>query len=84
MLKTGLIFFAILINLPAIAATEEELKEVMAAMINLNGQLCAKVIEVRPLRIANQYEVTCIEYRGGSGTVRYIFNAKTGEAFKGG
>jgi hypothetical protein len=67
---------------PAVAATDAELKETMATFLNLDGHLCARALEIRALKIENQYEVTCIEYRGGSGTVRYIFNAKTGKGFK--
>ncbi|MXP15822.1 hypothetical protein GRI44_13795 [Altererythrobacter confluentis] len=59
------------------------LNEQIATMINLNGHLCAKVVRVSPLVIGgNRYEVTCIEYRGGSGRVRYIFDAEQGTAFK--
>jgi hypothetical protein len=68
----------------AAAASDQELKEMTALLINAGGNLCASVTEIHPLRLADQYEVTCIEYRGGVGTVRYIFNAKTGKAFKAG
>lgn len=71
-------------NRLAAAQSKDELKETTATILNLNGLLCAKVVEIRPLEMANQYEVTCIEYRGGSGTVRYILNAATGKAFKAG
>jgi hypothetical protein len=73
-----------LAGVPAHAMTKEELKTVMATMLNLNGHLCAEVIDIRPLQVANQFEVTCIEYRGGSGRVRYIFDGNTGKAFKAG
>jgi hypothetical protein len=69
---------------PAFAATDAELKEMTATILNLNGHLCARVVEIRPLRIEGQFEVTCIEYRGGSGQVRYILNARAGTAFKAG
>lgn len=63
--------------------SKTESGETIATIINLNGLLCAKVTDVRPLRVqADVYEVTCIEYRGGTGTVRYIVNADTGLAFK--
>lgn len=64
------------------AATDAELKEMTATLLNLGGHLCARVVDIRGLRIENQFEVTCIQYRGGSGQVRYIFNARTGKAFK--
>ena len=55
--------------------------DVIGAAINLNGQLCARVIEVRPLKVrANTYEVTCTEYRRGSGTVRYLLDSESGIA----
>ena len=45
--------------------------------INLNGHLCAKVLEIRPLAVKNDmYEVTCIEYRSGSKTKVYHMDAK--------
>lgn len=56
--------------------------ETVATVINLNGFLCAKVTDVRTMQVRDQYEVTCTEYRGGSGTVRYIVNKSTGVAFK--
>ncbi|TJU88531.1 MAG: hypothetical protein E5Y10_16045 [Mesorhizobium sp.] len=62
----------------------DELKSVMAALINSNGYLCAEVTDIRPLRIDKRFEVTCIEYRGGSGIVRYIFNGEDGSAFPAG
>lgn len=65
----------------ASAASEAELKEKVATLINLNGHLCASVTDVRPLEIAGNFEITCVEYRGGSGTVRYILNAAKGIVF---
>ncbi len=67
---------------PGRSSDKESLKEMIALMINLKDDLCAKVLDVRPLRLKDTYEVTCIEYRGGSGTVRYIFNARTGAAYR--
>ncbi|WP_143154582.1 hypothetical protein [Devosia limi] len=69
------------LSTPAMAMSEGELKEMTAFIINSNGHLCADVTDIRPLRLDGQFEVTCIEYRGGSGTVRYIMNAKNGTAF---
>ena len=67
---------------PAIA--KDALLEQVATFINLNGFLCAEVTGVRPLSSTDTYEVTCVEYRGGSGKVRYILNARSGVAFKAG
>lgn len=65
-------------------AMADALLEKVATVINLNGHLCASVTDVRPLEIQDTYEVTCIEYRGGSGEVRYLMNARKGTAFKAG
>lgn len=62
---------------------KQEYGEMIATAINLNGHLCAKVTRVQPLKVNDStFEVTCIEYRGGSGTVRYIVNTDTGVAYK--
>jgi hypothetical protein len=64
---------------PKNAALEEQI----ATILNLNGLLCARVVSVRPLEVRpNHYEVTCVEYRGGSGEVRYILDAAAGKAFE--
>jgi hypothetical protein len=79
--------FAYIVALTSSATAQSskaELEEMTATILNINGFLCAKVTDIRPLQVENQYEVTCIEYRGGSGTVRYILNAATGKAFKAG
>ncbi|MEG6550178.1 hypothetical protein V6C53_08080 [Desulfocurvibacter africanus] len=52
----------------------------MAALINLNGHLCADVIGVYKLNQPDIYEVECIEYRGGNGRVDYLVNLKQGTA----
>ena len=64
-------------NLSAQSWSREELKEMMAFIINANGFLCAKVVEVHPLTLNNTYEVTCIEYRGGKRTVEYLFAVRS-------
>ncbi|WP_155891393.1 hypothetical protein [Oleidesulfovibrio alaskensis] len=60
----------------------DDLEKQIAFIINANGFLCSRVIYVQPLAQRNLYEVRCIEYRGGSGTVDYILNASTGVVFK--
>lgn len=55
-----------------------------ALMINANGDLCASVVDIRPLESEDRFEITCIEYRGGSGTVRYIMDTEKGVIFKAG
>ena len=58
--------------IPGWTATRAEVEKTIALMINLNGYLCAKVTTVNPLQLENTYEVRCIEYGGGTGTVDYI------------
>ena len=62
-------------------AVSESLNDTTAVIINLNGFLCAKVLDIRPLRArSNVYEVTCVEYRGGSRTKTYIMDSVKGQA----
>lgn len=75
----ALTFFA---PVSAFAADQEKAKEMLATLLNLQGFLCAKVTNVHPLELPKHYEVRCIEYRGGSGTVDYIVNLETGRAVK--
>jgi hypothetical protein len=70
---------ALLVALPASAGDADE---TMATYLNLKGQLCAKVVKVSPLKMKDTYEVRCIEYRGGSGTVDYIVNLEKGVVYK--
>ena len=63
--------------------SKQESAEAIATVINLNGHLCARVTDVAPLKVSGSvYEVTCVEYRGGTGKVRYVVNSDTGAAFK--
>ncbi len=60
-------------------AGNREADEMMATLINMNGKLCAKVISVRRLAVNPKvFEVRCIEYRGGDGTIDYIVDTNTG------
>ena len=66
----------------AIASDGDALKEQTALLLNLNGLLCAKVLDIKPLKVRqNVYEITCIEYRGGTGTKTYIMDAAKGTAW---
>jgi hypothetical protein len=78
-LASYITILALCFSSPSVA--KDKLLEEVATIINLNGHLCAEVTDVRPLEQANTYEVTCIEYRGGSGKVRYILDALKGIAF---
>jgi len=65
------------------SAALREHGEVIATVLNLNGLLCARVVAVEPLQVSSDaFEVTCVEYRGGTGTVRYIVNAADGTAYR--
>lgn len=51
-------------------------------MLNLNGLLCAEVIDIRPLQVRQEvHEVTCIEYRGGRARKTYHLDINTGKAW---
>ena len=68
--------------MPTKPASEGELEEVVATFLNLNGLLCARVTDIRPLKLKDTYEVTCIEYRGGSTKKTYILNMADGRVFE--
>lgn len=53
-----------------------------ALMLNLNGHLCAEVVRITPLNQPKVYEVRCIEYRGGKGTVDYMLDMNTGVGWR--
>jgi len=60
---------------------DADIEKLAATIINLNHHLCAQVLEISPLQMRDGvYEVTCIEYRGGTGTVRYMLDARAGLA----
>lgn len=81
-MKLVLIALAAFISLSSLAVAQDDADKMMATFLNLKGHLCAKVVNVSKLSIPDTYEVRCIEYRGGSGTVDYIVNVKSGEAFR--
>jgi hypothetical protein len=61
--------------------SSSDAREAAATFINLNGFLCAEVTSVRALQLKDTYEITCIEYRGGSSKKTYIINTTDGTAF---
>ena len=77
----GLVAVMLILPLSAISESKEELKEMTALILNLNGLLCAEVIDIRPLKMKDIYEVECIEYRGGKGRKIYIMDAAKGTAW---
>lgn len=50
----------------------------IALVINLNGYLCAKPIEVRPAG-TDLYGVRCVMSRSGEGRANYLVNTRTNE-----
>jgi hypothetical protein len=63
----------------ASSAQSSELKEQMATVINLNGQLCAKVVSITRAEGKNMYNVECIRYRDGTGKATYLVDALSGK-----
>lgn len=59
-----------------------EVYEIVATGINLNGFLCAELLDIRPLKMQSKYEASCIAYRGGSSRKTYIINSLEGVAFE--
>ena len=62
--------------------TQSDSNEQIATILNLNGLLCARVVEMRLLPLGKMYEVTCIAYRGGRATKSYVLNMEDGSAFE--
>ena len=62
--------------------TDKEIKEKMAFFINESGFLCAEAVEILPLMHKSTYEVRCIERKGGTDIVDYIFNIEAGRVIK--
>ena len=59
-----------------------EINQMVQAGLNMNGHLCAQITDIRPLKIAGVYEVTCVAYRGGSAKKTYVLEALKGVAFE--
>jgi hypothetical protein len=62
---------------PSGSGVSEDSKSTLAALINLNGELCARVTEVS-LISSDVYRVACIRYRDGTGSATYEVNLSTG------
>lgn len=72
-----IIITLVLLAMPCLAfAGEGGDDRELALFINLTGNLCAKVLSVQKLDLPDYFEVRCIEYRGGTGTVDYLVNFK--------
>ncbi|PPI78395.1 hypothetical protein DXI23_04650 [Marinobacter flavimaris] len=55
--------------------------EMVKTGLNLNGHLCAELVDIRPLKTQGAYEATCVAYRGGTARKQYIIDALKGVAF---
>jgi hypothetical protein len=55
----------------------EDLRTKTATLINIHGELCARVENISPLG-GNRYSVTCTRYRDGTGSATYEIDASTG------
>jgi hypothetical protein len=62
------------------ALARPEIEKLIATGINLNGHLCARVVDIRALRVTSAYEVTCVAYRGGTAKKAYLLEALKGIA----
>lgn len=52
----------------------------LAALLNINGELCAEVISAKPTKQAHIYDVRCQTSRNGEGVSHYSFDAREGDA----
>ncbi len=71
-------------NPEADKAAQREREERIATLINLNGELCARVVFVSPQLSSGEYQVNCDEYREPqkaqtkNNLVVYMVNLDTG------
>ena len=61
--------------------TTQEVHKMIKTGLNLNGHLCAELVEIRPLKVESTYEATCVAYRDGTAKKQYIIDALNGVAF---
>jgi hypothetical protein len=47
-------------------------------LIALNGGLCGEIVDVKPRKKKDTFDVTCVAYRNGSGMAQYRINGATG------
>lgn len=59
------------------AELSSDIKNKMALVINMSGQLCATVTDITRIS-GDLYRTTCIRYRDGTGTTTYQVDAATG------
>ncbi len=62
--------------------SQPEIDHLVQTGLNLNGHLCAQIVEIRPLQISGAYEVTCVAYRSGSAKKTYVLESLKGTAFE--
>lgn len=77
-----IIISLILLALPSMAFAEDDTDKALRLFINLTGNLCAKVVSIHKLEVPDYFEVRCIEYRGGTGTVDYLVNFEEQKVIK--
>ena len=73
-------------QLESITAQKEQLQgeqdKLVATGLNLNGHLCAELVDVHPLKVKSKYDATCVTYRGGAARKSYVIDALNGVAFE--
>ncbi len=72
----------ILLALAAPVAHADQAEDIAAFLLNMNGLLCAEVVDLRALEQKNVYEVQCVKYRGGSAEATYMLDMNTGAAWE--
>lgn len=60
------------------ATLHEDTRKKMALVINLGGELCARVDSIRRIE-GDRYAVSCTRFRDGTGSAVYEVNAATGQ-----
>lgn len=63
-------------------AHADELEDAAAVILNLNGLLCAEVLDLNQLKQKGIFEVRCTKYRGGEAEATYIIDANSGNAWE--
>jgi len=63
-------------------SSREDIDAIVKNGLNMNGHLCAEITNIRALKSAGTYEVTCVAYSGGSARKSYVLEALKGIAFE--
>ena len=62
---------------PGAVALDDDVTQKAALLINVHGELCARVTAITRLH-GDVYSVSCVRYRDGTGFATYEMNAATG------